>query len=972
MSNITNYQLYRTNIKLSGQMKWDIVLKSGGNDKLLIDDFHLTPVSDNVPYNRYVQENLMNYSHLENIKSYYHQIEGSFYESYPDPILASNEPLIVDDDYDSKISKIKDQHDDTLECGLKRMSYSIYGNQFSYFCPIWISNYNSSSDKKLRFEITLSSKDMDGTTSMKDDSQGFTVSDTITNINTKIRSDISATVVQGYEYYLSISKLLKYFTYNTSSIPTIDGIDILSIYTDFENCWIDKYIQEDDNSIELNGWKCKSAEIQSYNDGNNDIDIVLCTVSKNIENVFTDDATTYTIIPTLICDPDNDIMCIQFSLQISSSTTVYNDQIIAYKELVFDISDSSYADYHNSFIQYFNDYMSQICKSEMNNDNLMNNVMNIDLHNITDFNKNNTSIRGIDVISGLIQSKYISKLANNLIGSERLLMDADSLIIDNFKINHMIAYQLFNFNFIFDIEELVPHNILQKMWGANITADVKVFYGNDTDGWDEFEFKDFHTNYINIPCKLSSSQYFGDPKQDINIFDLIHDNRNVNLLDKNKMTQNIIHWALDGNNDYIFNLYTGFGGYINTDKYPRNLYTYQDSIDIWTKSDDVTSAGFNWTSINKLSVGQLNAKIINIEKGTDNNYVELGNEWCGHIKFKNKMNTPIKFAVVTMTETNLATFKTNVMGLLSNCQLYTYDNSNIKDGVGGTGQKEFILYTPTNQNNVHMIIVDENYLKYFLFGNFLRLLKIFTSNDTFTGASQIWLKQIYNWMISYIDPEIYTLSLLGYKTASGPSQQCSELEHYVLNKNISYVIRYDGYIKPQFVDLNKNIFYTKNIVKKSDLSNSSFVTYNDAGFMKLYPSINYYPWTQHNIYFNDDNDRYPIRPVYLLHNHEYRFFGNTCMKILKSILSYNIKNAIVNNDKTIIYNGKEYINIDDLIKSYIISSFYNIDIATEDTLDQNNDLIDYIYSKYTYKLDWKYSNDTYDNMYDYNIILTLK
>ena len=55
-----NYQLYNTNILLGGQQKWDIVLESDGG--LYIKDFHITPVSDNIPYNRKVNENLMNYS----------------------------------------------------------------------------------------------------------------------------------------------------------------------------------------------------------------------------------------------------------------------------------------------------------------------------------------------------------------------------------------------------------------------------------------------------------------------------------------------------------------------------------------------------------------------------------------------------------------------------------------------------------------------------------------------------------------------------------------------------------------------------------------------------------------------------------------------------------------------------------------------------------------------------------------------
>ena len=40
-----NFQLYRTNLSLSGQLKWDLVIENA-NNHLYINKFNLTPLSD--------------------------------------------------------------------------------------------------------------------------------------------------------------------------------------------------------------------------------------------------------------------------------------------------------------------------------------------------------------------------------------------------------------------------------------------------------------------------------------------------------------------------------------------------------------------------------------------------------------------------------------------------------------------------------------------------------------------------------------------------------------------------------------------------------------------------------------------------------------------------------------------------------------------------------------------------------------
>ena len=141
-----NIQLYRTNILLGGQMKWDIILNSSNKNNLEVSDFHLSPISSMTPYNRYVDEHLLNYSHQENIKKYYSKLSGSFYENCVDSSLEANCPIV------SQL-KDKDLHVGDFEMGCKRAKYKVHNKQYEFFCPIWLEQL--SENDVLEFELCV-------------------------------------------------------------------------------------------------------------------------------------------------------------------------------------------------------------------------------------------------------------------------------------------------------------------------------------------------------------------------------------------------------------------------------------------------------------------------------------------------------------------------------------------------------------------------------------------------------------------------------------------------------------------------------------------------------------------------------------------------------------------------------------------------------------------------------------------------
>ena len=116
-----NYQLYRTNIALGGQMKHDVVL--GNIDgELLPSKLYLSTIDD--PSGVMELDNAKIYSGaLSNIKRFYQTYKSRFYSTY-------NEQSFIMTDKPTPYNR--------LNCGLKLSKYSIYKKKYEYFCPLWL------------------------------------------------------------------------------------------------------------------------------------------------------------------------------------------------------------------------------------------------------------------------------------------------------------------------------------------------------------------------------------------------------------------------------------------------------------------------------------------------------------------------------------------------------------------------------------------------------------------------------------------------------------------------------------------------------------------------------------------------------------------------------------------------------------------------------------------------------------------
>ena len=146
-----NYQLYRTNVLLGGQMKYDIILGTD-NYGLIVKNFNITPIFDDIYYDKYLKPLIRNTNdsinsskHGDNIKDFYAKVSGSFYNGCINELLNQNQPL--PENYQGKL------YMDNYEMGCRRMSYDLYNKQLSFFCPIWLEQL--AQDEYLVFDFVF-------------------------------------------------------------------------------------------------------------------------------------------------------------------------------------------------------------------------------------------------------------------------------------------------------------------------------------------------------------------------------------------------------------------------------------------------------------------------------------------------------------------------------------------------------------------------------------------------------------------------------------------------------------------------------------------------------------------------------------------------------------------------------------------------------------------------------------------------
>lgn len=166
------------------------------------------------------------------------------------------------------------------------------------------------------------------------------------------------------------------------------------------------------------------------------------------------------------------------------------------------------------------------------------------------FNEVQSHIKGLHVESGALKTIDTSYVVNNLLYQERPVLETDNMLVELFAQNKTICTQLFNFSFVFNIEDFLPSDMLKNLICERVNAYVDVYYDKD-----KCPVKDIYSNYEFIP---KYDIYTGKYTDENNVLDYMQDNKAIALINKNKLTQGTFHWVFQNNQKSIFNLYNGF------------------------------------------------------------------------------------------------------------------------------------------------------------------------------------------------------------------------------------------------------------------------------------------------------------------------------------------------------------------------------------------------------------------------------
>lgn len=346
---MNNYQLYRTNVLLGGQMKYDLILNSSGNNVDIIDDIHISPISDRAPYNKYIKDDILNYSHQENIKNFYKNMSGSFYKDFITPVL--NNPYPLPDNYN------EDNYESTYEMGCRRKNYQLYSKQFEFFCPVWIEQLSDLS--KIKFEIRIK-------TTLEQSAEQPLLISKIIKFNDKIEKYFNdyikfVKIDSGKDWILDINKLCSIVSGLNVESGTNTNVELNHFYKDL--IYRERPLLEFNNMIinELNKNKLIAPQLFNFN------------ICFNLDDLLSD-----FVMMNLYCQP----VYIDINVLINDEALCKKDIFSNYehiKKKVLSVDTYSQTIYRNNELEKFT-------------------IQNIDLvdFNVLDYLKDNKCIDLID------------------------------------------------------------------------------------------------------------------------------------------------------------------------------------------------------------------------------------------------------------------------------------------------------------------------------------------------------------------------------------------------------------------------------------------------------------------------------------------------------------------------------------------------------------------------------------------------
>lgn len=511
--------------------------------------------------------------------------------------------------------------------------------------------------------------------------------------------------------------------------------------------------------------------------------------------------------------------------------------------------------YINTYLQAGRDTSSSVDSS--------NDLLYIDYTNMESW------VKGIYAPSGTPIYKDTKVLLGQILNQELPLMDFDALLCGTLVDNKIVAQQLLNLNFCFNLEDVVSSAGLGNADFESYNIWVDVLYDGDV-----VEYRDIYSNYddipgwrINPPGTIESGGRTGQPDANNNVLDYFLDTKAINNIYKNKVTQPIFHWAFTDNDKYTYNLYNGFSPFLGTAEKNKYQMTghYFDTPDFNATLYDPLANNIGWCSV---------LDFINTSTPLDDGVVEHDVEYYK----KNYTKIPIynnttalendRITWIGNTKYNTKTI-TAPSGALSGVEDYFYcailvaDTNQWKDSadvIVGTllgtpisdTNRSFIITGPRSLEdgttvNAIQFLIDRNELDLVTFKNIM--------NSTLDNDYIIYIKSI---LKNIIQPsKIMLESSASIYRAAAPIKTAQEVtyDYRQKTKKTVYLYRYSGKIIPQFIpvgndstDYRENYkYYYNNAYHFTTWSDQNkpdnWKHYNDmlaTGYDPNYPSIDFY------------------------------------------------------------------------------------------------------------------------------------
>lgn len=445
------------------------------------------------------------------------------------------------------------------------------------------------------------------------------------------------------------------------------------------------------------------------------------------------------------------------------------------------------------------------------------------------FNPDYATIAGVNVEYGKYLTKDISYIIPGLLHREVPLMEFDNLLLYNFKENHMIAQQLINLNFVFNMED-ISFILKEKLQGEQVTISLRVLYDGEY-----LDIKDLYTNYENIPVyradldRLSTSN---------NVLDYLHDDKIIDYKQINKFTQPIFHWSMVENPGYIYNFYDGFAPtFIENKELYRISGRYYDQADILQPVSDVYNNANHWCKYYNYKGYSVTSVNTYIEENVEN-----------HSKTHSQIIVNKESGIIYINNNRFFVGDDPIIENLEGKNVYLANyvvDSNI------IGQLD-LTHSETHDGEVYGFIIQE--LDDIICIDFLStsttMCTIQNIRNYFGGYSGEYLEILQFIEVlkdDYVKPYKIDFKNTTYTQVVEPFGDYHPLEMnmYKDNNPGGMVLRYTGKLCPLFIDPQdeyyKNINYKYN--QWTDI-NSEKVQYYDkmikTGYLPNYPSLDYY------------------------------------------------------------------------------------------------------------------------------------